>query len=115
MRNLQRQFDDGLLDIGFQFIPEMDQKYMVRHARWRGIHEYDYTRQEYKRLRKLAKKAHLSKALIEKFDRGYCFTHFMARKLRTGAHNSITGMCYDAAIYSYAGVARIVEKKITHD
>lgn len=102
---------DGLIDRGFHFIPQKEQNYIAKYARLRGIQEYDYSRKEYTNLRKLAKKAHLDKALIEKFDRGYCFTHIMAKKLRTGAHNSITGICYDAAICSYAVVARIIEKR----
>lgn len=101
---------DELLRRGSRRIPKIDQEYIVSHARWKGIKKYDYTDQEHSRLKRLAEKARLCKDLIEEFDRDYRFIRALARKLRTGVHNAMTGMCYDIAICNYARIATIIEK-----
>lgn len=108
----KREFNDILLERGFQFIPQKEQEYISEYAKVKGICEFEYSKQEYTRLRKLAKKAHIDKQQIEKFDRAYCFTHSFARRIRTGAHNSMTGMCWDAAIGQYVQVAKIIQSQL---
>lgn len=107
----KREFDDRLLERGLQFIPQKEQNYIAEYARLLGVVEFDYSKQEYTRLRKLGKKAHINKKLIRKFVRAYCFTHSFARRIRTGAHNSMTGICWNGAIRQYAEVALIIERK----
>jgi hypothetical protein len=110
---LEKPFDDGLLEYGFRFVPQKEQVFIASFARlrWPAL-KYDFSRREYIRLRRSASKNHVDKRLLHEFDRDYCFTHVMARRIRTGAHNSMTGMCYDVAIRNYARIAGIIEGHI---
>ena len=101
--------NDGLLDRGFQFVPQVEQDYIRQFAGWMGITGFTYTRQEYVRIRRLEKKLRFSKEDIEELERDYCSTHIMARKIRKGAHNFIAGICYDATICNYANIATAIK------
>ena len=105
----KRLVEDGLLDYGFQFVPQKEQEFIAEYASQRFGIQYEFTRQEYRRLRELARKARLDPEEIEEFDRDYCFTHIMARKLRTGAHNAMTGICYDVAVRNYARIGDAIQ------
>jgi hypothetical protein len=90
--------------------PRADQKRVIRHARWSGIQKYDFTYQEYARLRNLALHFHLKEELIAEFDKDFRFMHECPRLMRTGRFNSITGICYDIAVKNYAEIAGTIEK-----
>ena len=93
----------------FRRLPGIDRELIVDHARSRGINTHCFTKLEYLNFRNLAQKMHLRQGILEEFDKDYEFTHSMARKVRTGAINSISGMCYVIAIYNYAKIANTIE------
>ena len=101
---------DGYYHCRIHDLPQIDQEYVTSHARSRGINDYDFTWDEYTRLRKLAEKMHLRDGLIQEFNKDYSFIHRLASSVRTGAINSITGMCYDVAFCNYALLARKIER-----
>jgi len=92
-------------------LPEIDQKYLQDHAKFKGLVKYNYNDDEHKRLRKLATDANASKTFIHNFDRTFNFIYWMTIRARTCKINSIGGMCYDIALKNYADLAEVIERE----
>ena len=89
-----------------------DARFLVCFVRQRGITKYKLTQYEYERLRRKAIKLQLDAKAISEFDKSYEFIQRLARKMRLGAINSMTGMCFMTAVSIYATTAKLVDNCI---
>ena len=92
-------------------LAEIDAELLVEHAASRGLQNYQYGQERHRQIRALAEKAGLSHAFLEELDRNYNFIYWMARKVRVGTINSISGMCYDIALKNYDRMCKWVEER----
>lgn len=111
------QNDSGKKDAIPNFTDEsaqdVEQPFIAHYAasRW-GITNWNYSDEEYSTLRNYVLSLHLNDGTLAELDKCFAFIHEQARAMRTGAHNSMTGMCYDIAIRNYANVAETIEKTL---
>ena len=87
-----------------------DQAYVTSHARSRGIQRYEFTRQEFQRLRKQAIRNKMDEDVVDQFAEAFCHMHQCPNLIRKGTFNSICGWGVDAALRNYTEIANTIER-----
>jgi hypothetical protein len=95
----------------FPRLPGSDSKKVAAslELKW-GLGHCEFTKKEYKRLRRLALTYHLKDEFIAELDKNFTFATRCPKLMRTGRFSSITGICYSIATRNYAHNAWTIDR-----
>lgn len=90
--------------------PEEDQIFITEHGKARGSKDYEFTEDEYRKLRNKAVGNGMDIDIVEQFDEAFHYMHQVPNWIRKGTFNSICGMGLDASVRSYSKIADAIEQ-----
>jgi hypothetical protein len=86
-----------------------DQVCVTEHGKARGSQKYDFTIQEFTRLKEQAIANHMKEDVIDQFERAFNYMHRCPEWIRKGTFNSICGWGWDLSVRNYAAIANAIE------